>query len=163
MKYKALVFLCAIALVVAAACKKEEAAPAETSTTEIAGTTNPTDVSPVTAEAWLDDFTLGHELAADGTIVTGRTGDDFAPGQAIILAMKTTDAPAGSAVKVVWVGPNEIVVSEETKPVSGGTLNFTAPNTKSWKKGDYRVDTYVGDEKVNTQQFQIVDAAKSGK
>jgi hypothetical protein len=162
MKSKALVFLCAIALVVAGACKKEEAPP-EATTTELAGTTNPSDVSPVVAEMWVDDFTLGHELAADGTIVTGRTGDDFAPGQAIFLAMKTTDAPAGSAVKVVWVGPNEIVVSEETKSVSGGTLNFTAPNTRSWKKGDYRVDTYVGDEKVNTQQFQIVDAAKAGK
>ena len=42
-------------------------------------------------------------------------------------------------------------------------LNFTAPNTRTWKKGDYRVDTYVGDEKVNTQQFQVVDASEAGR
>jgi len=154
MKYKALVFLCAIALVVAGACKKEEV-PAETSTTEITGTSSPTDVSPVRAEMWLDDFTLGGELAPDGTIVTGKTASDYTPGQPVILAMKTTDAPAGSAVKVVWLGPDGVVISEESKSVSGGTLNFTAPATRSWKKGDYSVDTYVGDEKVNTQHFNI--------
>lgn len=145
-------------------CQREEPAPTAT-TSEIPGTTSPSDVSPVTAQIWLDDVTIGSEVGADGAIPAGKTGDDFAAGQTIHLAVETTDAPAGSAVKVVWFGPGETTIGEETKSVEAGKtyLNFSSPSTKSWAKGDYRVELWVGDEKANTQQFQIVDKAKAGK
>lgn len=149
----------------AMACGKDETAepPAGTSTVEQPGTSSPTDIAPTTAQSWLDDFTIGSELAPDGSMVAGKTGDDFAPGQPIHLTMEVGDAPTGSAVKVVWYGPNETKIGEETKPVVAGQkyLPFTAADTTSWAKGDYRAEVWIGDEKVNQQQFQIVDANKA--
>lgn len=148
------------------ACGRDETAeaPATTTTVEQAGTSSPSDIAPTTAQSWLDDVTIGHELGADGSMKTGTGGDDFAPGQPVHLAIETGDAPPGAVVKIVWYGPNETKINEENKPVVAGQkyLNFTA-DTATWAKGDYRAEVWVGDEKVNTQQFQIVDAAGAGK
>lgn len=147
------------------ACGRDETAeaPASTTTVEQPGTASPSDIAPTTAQSWIDDVTIGSELAADGAMAAGKTGDDFAPGQAIHLSMEVGDAPPNSAVKVVWYGPNETKIGEENKPVVAGQkyLNFTAADTAAWAKGDYRAEVWIGDEKVNTQQFQIVDANKA--
>lgn len=148
--------------IVAIGCGRDETAeaPATTTTVEQPGTASPADVAPITAQTWIDDVTIGSELAADGSMVPGKTGDDFAPGQPIHLTMEVGDAPPASTVKVVWYGPNETMIGEENKPVVSGQkyLSFTAQDTASWAKGDYRAEVWIGDEKVNTQQFQIVDA-----
>jgi len=163
--------LLGLTLILAFGCKKtDEAATgtAETATaattSEISGTQSPNDLNPVRAQSYIDDVSIGHEVAADGTIPAGKTGDDFAPGQPINITMQVKDAPAGTAVKVVFYGPGEKNVGEETKNVAGGE-KFLAfkKDTKGWPKGDYRAEVWTGDEKVSTQQFQIVDAAKSGK
>src|SRR5688572_7130525 len=127
------------------------------------GMDSPSDVSPINAQTWIDDVTIGSKLNTDGSVDAGNTGDDFAPGQPVHLAMEVGDAPVDASVKVVWYGPNETKVGEETKAVTSGQkyLNFTAKDTASWAKGDYRAEVWVGDEKVNQQQFQIVDADKA--
>lgn len=161
-----MVVFVATLMLFAAACREEasEARP-EATTAEQPGVGGTGDVSPLNAQTWIDDVTLGHEVGADGSIVTGKTGDDFAPGQPIHLSMDVDDAPENTAVKVVWYGPGETKVSEETKNVAPNQkyMTFAAQNTASWTKGDYRAEVWVGDEKVNTQQFQIVDAPKAGK
>lgn len=155
----------AVGALALAGCAREEPAeaPPTAETTEQPGTDAPSDVSPINAQTWIDDVTIGSELGPDGAMVAGRTGDDFAPGQPVHLAMEVGDAPADAAVKVVWIGPNETPVGEETKTVTPGQkyLNFSATDTQSWAKGDYRAEVWVGDEKVNQQQFQIVDAAEA--
>ena len=164
---KVLLFALMVLALAAFGCGRDETAepPATTTTVEQPGTSSPSDVAPTTAQSWIDDVTIGHEVAADGSMVTGKAGDDFAPGQPIHLTMEVGDAPPNSAVKVVWYGPNETKIGEENKPVVAGQkyLAFTAGDTKSWAKGDYRAEVWIGDEKVNTQQFQIVDAGDAGK
>lgn len=161
---KAVLFGTALIL---AACGRDETAepPATVTTAEQPGVASPADVAPTTAQSWIDDVTIGHELAADGSMVAGKGGDDFAPGQPIHLTMEVGDAPPNSAVKVVWYGPNETKITEENKPVVAGQkyLSFSAADTAAWAKGDYRAEVWIGDEKVNQQQFQIVDAAGAGK
>ena len=165
---------CAI-LVVLAACKPKEAMetaqpnPAEATPgvteKEVAGVgESPMDVSPPEAQARIDDVSIGHAVGADGAIATDQTGDDFAPGQPVFIAMEVGDTPAGSAIKVAWFGPGETRVGEETKTVATGQryLNFKA-DTTGWAKGDYRAEVWIGDEKVNTQQLQIVDPGQAGK
>jgi hypothetical protein len=149
----------------AGACRQEGEAPPTATTSELPGTTSPSDVSPISAQTWIDDVTIGHEVGADGAIPAGRTGDDFAAGQTIHLSMGVGDAPANSAVKVIWYGPGETIIGEEQKNVEAGRkyLNFQSTNTSKWARGDYRAEVWVGDEKVNTQQFQIVAKAKAGK
>lgn len=154
-----------------AGCKKTEEAvtgsestATAATTSEVPGTKSPNDLNPVQAQAFIDDVTIGHEIGADGAIPTGKTGDNFAPGETVQIAMKVKDAPASSAVKVVFNGKDNAKVGEETKQVPAGAkyLSFSK-DTKGWPKGDYSADIWIGDEKVNTQHFQIVDANKAGK
>lgn len=137
----------------------------QVSETEKAGVNQPGDLNPVEAQTMIDDVTIGHAVGADGTIAADQQGDDFAPGETVYVAMEVGDTPAGSAVRVDWYGPGEQKVSQETKTVTAGehNMSFAAKDTASWKKGDYRAEVWVGDEKVNTQQFQIVDKADAGK
>lgn len=156
----------------AVACKTQEHAEtndaddtaATTSEQEVPGTEQPGDLNPVEAQTMVDDVTIGKKVGADGMIATEDQGDDFAPGDTVYITMNAADAPAGSAVKVAWYGPGETKINEEEKSVPTGTqyLTFQA-DTSSWEKGDYRAEVWIGDEKVNTQQFQIVDAENAGK
>ena len=136
MKNWILVSAMVLVSIVAVGCGRDETAepPATTTTVEQPGTTSPADVAPTTAQSWIDDVTIGSELAADGSMVPGKTGDDFAPGQPIHLTMEVGDAPPASSVKVVWYGPNETKINEENKPVVSGQkyLSFTAQDTASW-------------------------------
>jgi hypothetical protein len=173
MKTKIPAILLATLLPMAIACAPKESAEvddkddtaAQVSEQEKAGVDQPGDLNPVEAQTMIDDVTLGHAVGADGTIAQDQQGDDFAPGQPIHLAMEVGDTPAGSAVRVDWYGPGEQKVGEETKTVTAGQkyLDFQAKDTASWQKGDYRAEVWIGDEKVNTQQFQIVDQTESGR
>lgn len=167
MKSKLLVVCMAVMLVLALGACREEAseAPMETSTTEVPGIGGANDVSPINAQTWIDDVTIGHQLNTDGSVMTGEGGDDFAPGDPIYIAMEVGDAPEGAAVKVMWYAPGETPIGTgEEKSVQPGQkyLNFTADST-GWQLGDYRAEVWVGDEKVNQQQFQIVQPGNAGR
>jgi hypothetical protein len=171
MKIKMMILVVLAVGLLAVSCKKTEEAATGTeptatavTTSEIAGTTSPNDLNPVQAQSFVDDVTIGHEVAADGTIPAGKTGDDFAPGEAVHIVMKVKDAPAASAVKVVFNNSSNTSVGEETNDVPAGALFLAfSKDTKDWPKGDYTADVWIGDEKVNTQHFQVVDAAGAGK
>jgi len=170
---KTLALLLMLMLPLAIACGPKETAetddPDDTATStseqEKAGVDQPGDLNPVEAQTMVDDVTIGHSTAADGSIAADQQGDDFAPGEAVHVSMEVGDTPAGSEVKVAWFGPGETRVSEETKTVNAGDhyLAFESGDTASWAKGDYRAEVWIGDEKVNTQQFQIVDKTEAGK
>ena len=100
MKKATSLIFAAVLLCTFIACGRDETAepPATTTTAEQAGTSSPSDIAPTTAQSWIDDVTIGHELAADGSMATGKGGDDFAPGQPIQLTMEVGDAPPNSAV-----------------------------------------------------------------
>lgn len=165
-----LVMALAVTMIAFGCAKQEHGDVSDTSATdtlvatgsEMPGTSAPGDVNPMQAQMWLDDFEIGSELAPEGNIMAGKTGDDFAPGQKAYYAMEVGDAPANAAVKVVWYGPGETKINEESKNVTPGQkyMNFTA-DTTGWAKGDYRVEAWIGDEKVNSQQFNVTDADKA--
>lgn len=169
---KLLALLLASALPLTVACKTNEQAEVDdqadtatqTTESEMAGVNQPGDLNPVEAQTFIDDVTVGHKVGADGMIATEDQGDDFAPGDKVYVTMKVADAPAGSVVKVAWYGPGETKINEEEKAVETGAqyLTFEA-DTASWQKGDYRAEVWTGDEKVNQQQFNIVDSSEAGK
>ena len=172
---KMLALMLLLALPLAIACGPKETAETDTSDmsdtatttseTEQPGTEQPGDLNPVEAQMAVDDVTLGKGMSPDNTIPAEQQGDDFAPGDTVHLSMEVGDTPAGSLVKVVWFGPGETRVGEETKTVNQGDKHvaFHSTDTASWAKGDYRAEVWIGDEKVNTQQFQIVDAGDAGR
>lgn len=168
MKQKVLLSLALGTLLVASfGCKKAEyttetgaTQPPQTATTaEIAGTTNPNDLSPITAQYYIDDVKVGNGMGTDGLIGTDMTTDLFTAGQPIYLTMKVNDAPATAGVKVVWYGPNDTKINEESKSIALGskTLSFEAPNTSKWAIGGYHAEVWIGDEKVKSENFKIVD------
>jgi hypothetical protein len=145
--------------------QSSEGAVTQTTEQEIAGTSNANDLNPMSAQKMIDDVTIGHKVEADGTIAAANQGDDFAPGDPVYIVMKVADAPASSKVKVAWYGPGETKIADEEKPVPAGAKNlqFEQTKTKSWAKGDYRAEVWIGDEKVNTQEFNVTDKSKAGK
>lgn len=172
---KMLTLLLALFLPLAFACGPNETAETDdtdrsdtattTSEQEQPGTEQPGDLNPVEAQMAIDDVTLGRGMNPDNTIPQDQQGDDFAPGETVHLSMEVGDTPAGSQVKVVWFGPGEARIGEETKPVNQGDkyLAFHSTDTASWEKGDYRAEVWIGDEKVNQQQFQIVDRDEASR
>jgi len=172
MKNLTVAALCLVIPMALVGCKSKETAEVEpgeattaTSESEVAGVSSSSDLSPATAQARIDDVTIGHALSADGTIAADKQGDDFAPGEAVNVSLEVGDTPAGSAVKVVWFAADESRLGEETKTVAAGDkyLTFTSGDTSTWAVGDYRAEVWLADEKVNTQQFQIVAPANAGK
>lgn len=169
---KLMIMLLLLMVPLAIGCRTQETAEMDdaddtatmTSEQEAAGVDAPGDLNPVEAQTMIDDVTIGKQVGADGMIAAENQGDDFAPGETVYITMNAADAPAGSAVKVVWYGPGETKINEEEKQVQSGAqyLTFQA-DTASWQKGDYRAEVWIGDEKVNTQQFQVVDATESGR
>jgi hypothetical protein len=161
--------LCLVLPLAVGSQKKAEVEPGEatasTTESEVPGVTSTSDLSPATAQARIDDVTIGKSVAADGTIAADQQGDDFAPGDPVHIVVGVGDTPAGSAVKVVWFAADETRLGEETKTVVAGekNLSFTSGDTSAWKEGDYRAEVWLADEKVNTQQFQIVPPANAGK
>ena len=170
--FKLLALFLTLALPLAVACKTQEKAETDdasdtatqTSEQEVAGTNAPNDLNPVEAQTMIDDVTIGHKVGADGMIAAADQGDDFAPGDPVYITMKVADAPAGSKVKVAWYGPGETKINDEEKTVNQGDqyLTFQA-DTGSWKKGDYRAEVWIGDEKVNQQEFNLTDKSGAGK
>jgi hypothetical protein len=148
------------------ACKTaEEAEPDDAEDTapttlekEAPGIEHPSDLNPAEAQTMIDDVTIGKMAGPDGMIPMENQGDDFAPGQKVVIAMNVSDAAAGSAVKVAFFGESDAKVKEEEKTIPAGAkyLTFEA-DTTGWAKGDYRAEVWIGDERVNTQQFQIVE------
>lgn len=170
---KLLALLCVAALPMTVACRTNDQADLEgqgdaataTSEQEVAGVNESgADLNPVEAQTFVDDVTIGKRVV-EGMIPTEAQGDDFAPGETVYVTMKVGDAPAGSAVKLVWYGPGETKINEEQKSVNQGDqyLTFEAANTSSWQMGDYRAEVWVGDEKVNQQQFQVVQQSEAGR
>ena len=162
--------LAAIFPVALACATPEQAEPgdsddtaAQTSEKEVAGVEGSGDLNPVEAQTMIDDVTIGKMAGADGMIAMENQTDDFAPGQAVVLSMNASDSTAGSQVKVAVYGPGEAKVGEQEKTIAAGTKYLTFDiETTGWGKGDYRAEVWIGDEKVNTQQFQIVDSENAG-
>ena len=172
-KTLAFLLMLVLPLVLAVACSPRETAEYDdkddtattTSEQEQPLTDSEADLNPIEAQAAIDDVTIGHGVDSSNTIPQDQQGDDFSPGETVHVSMEVGDTPAGSAVKVVWYGPGDTQVGESTKTVNAGEkyLTFQSPGTSSWAKGDYRAEVWIGDEKVNTQQFQIVDQDDAGR
>ena len=140
-------------------CQKTESAPAasEPPASPSAQTTASASTEPV--PAWVHDVAieLGSALDPDGSLAVGKGANTFKAGDPVILSMDVAPAPANTTIKVVWVGPNEKKISEETKTTASGQkyLTFAATDTKSWATGDYHAEIWFGDRMVGQEEFKI--------
>ncbi len=156
MKKLMLVGVLGLAMVAAIGCNSEKPAAQTEQQAEAA----PVNIFEVRTK-WLSDFAIGSELGPDGNVAAQKNA--FAPGDPIVYSAAAGEAPPASAVKIVWMGPNETKLGEQTKGIAAGqkVVNFTAPDTAAWPAGSYEAQLWVVDEKVNGQKFEIAgpDAA----
>lgn len=119
-------------------------------------TTPAAEPTQLAVEMWLDDFELG--AGGQASAAAKPSDDAFKPGEPVQLSMSVQDAPQDVAVTTYWYGPEDRPLSYETKQVAPNAerLTFTHDNTHDWAPGTYRAEVWVGDEKVNEQQFQII-------
>lgn len=166
MKMKAILTLLTIALALTLfACAPEEPVTDTVLTTEpLATATDAATPTDLQAMIWIDDPTLGSQIGTDGSIPLGSTDNDFVAGDPVYLAMEVGDAPATANVRVVWYGPGDQMLHEETKPVGGqGTyMNFQAPSTTGWPVGDYRVVIFANGQQAHQEDFNIEAAGNIG-
>ena len=140
-------------LLIPAACTKEtqqaEMKPEETtptvSETERPGNEAPSDITPATARLRISDLKVGPQLGADGAVA--ENVDELLPGDMVHASVAVGDVAAGSAVKAVWIGPDDKRLGESVKDVAQGLsfLTFDAPDTTAWMPGDYKVEIYLGE------------------
>jgi hypothetical protein len=129
------------------------------------GISQPGDISPPVAQAMVDDVNIGIAVQSNGRVPADSGPDNFLPGEDLYLTMDVSDAPAGTAIKVVWIGPGDQPIDTQIQKVAAGvsTLKFVRQDTRSWKTGDYRAEVWVGDEKVDDEVFDIVSTRSARK
>lgn len=126
--------------------------------TERPGSAAPSDITPVTAAARISDLKVGTTLDAEGKVTENQ--DNLKAGDTVHASLAVGDVGAGSKVKAVWLGPEDVRIFDETKDVAAGVafLAFHAPSTHGWAPGDYKVEVYLGDELASSESFDIVGA-----
>lgn len=155
----------ALAVLLLAGCAKEPkraerdpdtTTPAVTET-ERAGSAAPSDITAITAAVRISDLKVGTALDAQGAVAENQ--DNLNAGDAIHASIAVGDVGAGSAVKAVWLGPQDVRIFDETKTVAAGMafLAFHAPSTGDWAAGNYKVEIYLGDELASSESFDIVE------
>jgi len=90
---------------------------------------------------------LGRSLGDDGRVPAGEASTVFAAGDTVFLSLAPGDAEPGTAVEVVWYGPQglEAAADRGTVAAGGAPLGFSA-DTTGWAPGTYRGEVWVGNE-----------------
>ena len=141
--------------------KQAESEPSKMTPTvtesERPGNEAPSDITPATARARVSDLKVGPQVGTDGAVV--KNVDEVVPGETVHASIAVGDVAAGSAVKAVWIGPNDQRLGESVKDVAQGLtfLVFDAPDTTAWVPGDYKVEIYLGDELAGSESFDIIE------
>jgi hypothetical protein len=147
---KSMPFLLVAMLLAVAGCRQQEQASADN--------TNPAGMSQSEAKQAIADITVGHQVAADGSIAADQKGNNFGPGQPVYIAFKIGKAPTGTLVTVDWFGPDGQQLASDQKTVARGNseMSFPSKDTSAWGPGDYHSDISVAGQKVDTERFSIV-------
>ena len=148
-------------LCVVVACQKSESTTAMTETTATSATTasTPPQTATVPPDTWVDNVVieLGTEAPPDGEVPPGKGAHEFKPGQPVVVSMDVSAAPANTPIKLIWFGPNDSKLGEDTKTTAAGQkfVTFSRTDTQKWAKGDYRIEIWFGDKTGGTQEFKI--------
>jgi hypothetical protein len=139
----------------AVGCRSQDQAAADSTSSGM--------LSPKDAKTAVGEITVGHQVGADGTIAADQKGNNFNPGQPVVIAFRIGEAPAGTLVTVDWYGPGNQELATDQKTVSKGesAMSFGSKDTSAWSPGDYHADITVGGQKVDSERFSIVAPDKA--
>lgn len=167
--------LCVIlsTLLFAGACKKEirtTDAPAGATTTsgvsrpsaENAATKDVKVLLPLERPSFVSTVMVGTGVNSDGSMTNSATA--FAPGAPVWVSMKLNNPPKESVGQVVWLDAAGKRLASERKevPPNAPYLSFRSLDTSKWKPGQYKVEAWMGGDKVDEKPFAI-EGKKSPK
>ena len=105
---------------------------------------------------WLEEFELGSRTC-QGEMLTQQKAA-FSGGETIHLSMRVNDAPRGTVVTSYWYGPGNESLGYEKKTIASelDRLRFFRDDTRTWQRGAYRVEVWIGDIKLRGISFDII-------
>jgi hypothetical protein len=100
-------------------------------------------------------LTLGNKVDPDGRIPSEAQGESFYPGEPVIATVPVTDLPAGTSLRMRWIGPDGSTVAEEVQNVPAGPdhLNFELKGPPA--QGAYRAEVWIDGRQVAEQRFEV--------
>jgi hypothetical protein len=106
----------------------------------------------------VENFSLGTRLGPNGGIATGAGEHAFSAGQLIYIAMELKNAPIGTQISVVWKGPGNTVLGQETKQVRPGQqfMNFAADSSSLPPAPKYQVEVLHNNKTLAQLEFELV-------
>ena len=112
--------------------------------------------APMRTLPWVSDFRLGTSPDKTGRLTQFKK--EFSPDELIYLSMQVNDVPRSTIVTSYWYGPTNLSLGQETRTISSGQarLRFVRSDTHTWQPGAYRVEVWIGDDKIGAQNFDIV-------
>jgi hypothetical protein len=137
--------LAIIAIAATSACKKDQPAPADT-----------TSAAPAAAALSVMDVDMGRHIGADKKI-SDKT-DDFAPVDTIYASVHTTGTANNSAMVGRWRFENGTVVDERTENVTtngDAYTEFHISKPSGWPKGKYTLHVLVDGKEVRTKDVTV--------
>jgi hypothetical protein len=154
MNSRSLAIMSAMALVlVAAGCKKKDAAVADTA----AMGPLPDTTKPVAAPIHVTDVSTGKGLTADKNLVTATS--DFGVRDTIYVVVKTDGASTSSKLDAKRTYNGKQTVKEDTQniaPTGGEARNeFHIQKATAWPKGSYKVEITLDGTAAGSKDFTI--------
>ena len=131
--------LCALVLVVAAACKGN-------------GASTPAG----TAGVKVTDVTLGRSLGGDKAI-TDRT-ESFKPNDTIYASVATSGASPSATLRAKWSFEDGQLVDESTRtiaPNKNERTEFHIAKPDGWPAGKYKLEVFLNDQSAETKNFDV--------
>jgi hypothetical protein len=154
MNSRGLALMSALALVlVAAGCKKKDAAVADTA----AMGPLPDATTPVAAPIHVTHVSTGKGLTTDKNLVTATS--DFGVRDTIYVLVKTDGASTSSKLDAKWTYNGTQTVKEDSQniaPTGGEARNeFHIQKATAWPKGSYKVEVMLDGTAAGSKDFTI--------
>lgn len=152
MSKKRLYVLCALLILLAAACGRTEE-PATTPATEPAPA-----AAPAPAGVSAGTISLGKAVGPDKKITT--PAETFAKNDTIYASVDTTGSGTAT-LKARWTyrkGNETTVVQEDSQtimPTGPATSEFHISKPDGWPAGDYQVEVLLDDKPIGTKSFTV--------
>jgi len=140
--------LCAAAILLAAACRQKDEAPATTTGIDTA-------IVPAGAVS-VADIDIGKGLNPDKTLKTGT--DDFGVRDTIYAVVKTQGAGTDTQLAAKWTFQDGQTVHESAQTVSltGDALHeFHIDKATAWPAGKYKVEIILNGASAGTKDFEV--------
>ena len=152
--------LVGLSLVMLAGCNKEPPPPPPPPPVPQATPPPPRPPTPFRVTA----LQLGKGIQPDNTVQTATTS--FAPKDTIYLSVTTEGLAPQAVLATRWTfGPKDVLVHEESKPVSPPSekpmrTEFHIVKPSGWPAGDYKVLLTVDGQPSQTQTFTVLRSGK---